>query len=227
MSFLNRVFLWCILCCSISCVTIAPPGPMATYGGPSTTEKGSSETAIAFGTGASLFDGAHAGAQGWFGRFNHGVGNKVDVGIDVMGAKRNSGLSFAIKGLTRYQLTSKARLELGLGVADDSSGKSWNTDAALTVGTLRDKPWNFYSSLRLGYAHGVRGNYINLPGQERGTDTIPPPNTLIGLLNLGAQGKINENQRFIIEGGYGQLFPVGLESGPAFYFSMGVVFKIK
>jgi len=121
------------------CVTIAPPGPMVTYGGPSTTQEGTSETAIAIGTGAALFDGAHTGAQGWFGRYKYGVHEKFDVGIDILGAKRNDGLSLSLKGAGRYQLTPKTRLELGIGVADDSSGKSWNGDIAFTSGTLRDK----------------------------------------------------------------------------------------
>ena len=216
-----------LLICFTNCVTIAPPSPMVTYGGPKVTPKNTSETAIAFGTGAALFDGAHTGAQGWFGRYKYGINDNWDIGMDILGAKRNDGLYLSLKGATRYQLSEQSRLELGIGVADDSSGKSLNGDIAYTIGTIKDKPWNFYTSFRLGYAKGVRKNFITLSGQttiER--DSIAPPNTFIGLINVGAQGKINAHQKFIFEGGYGYIFPKGEKSGPAFYLSVGLVFKI-
>lgn len=209
-----------------SCVTFAPPSPLMTMGGPKTTSKGESEAAVAVGMGAALFDGAHAGAQGWFGRYKYGISEKTDLGIDFSGASRNDGQYFAAKIAGRYQVSDKARIELGIGGADDSSGKSLNTDVAITLGTIKDKTWNYYMSLRYAYAGGFAGNSITLPGQTKGNDSIPPPNTSFVLLNLGAQAEITKNQRMIFEGGYGYILPEGVKNGPAFYIAVGLVFNL-
>ena len=206
------------------CVTFAPPAPMLTYGGPEITPKGASETAIGFGTGAALFSSGHAGAQGWFGRYKYGIHEKFDLGVDMLGVKRNSGLAFTFKGAVRYQLHKNIRLEFGLGAADDSNGKSLNGDFAATFGTRRDKPWNYYSSLRFGYANGFPGNVIF--STSNSSDTIAPPNTLFGVLNVGTQGNIGENQKFIFEGGYGYIFPKEQSAAPVFYVSAGLFFYI-
>ena len=209
-----------------SCVTIAPPPPMVTYGGPKTTPESTSEMAVAVGTGVALFEGAHSGAQGYFLRYKYGLNDKFDIGMDWVGANRNDGLYLSTKLATRYQVANNHRLEFGFGVADDSDGKSINGDIAYTVGTTNNKTWNYYSSLRLGYAHGYPGNAIfgNQPTQP--ADTIAPPNTIFGLINLGAQAEINETQKFIFEGGYGYIFPEGTKSGPSFYVSAGLLFNV-
>ena len=219
-------FLFVLIISISSCVTFAPPSPLMTYGGPEITPKSISEVALGVGTGVALFDSSHAGAQGWFGRYKHGISEKFDLGIDIAGAKRNEGLFLSTKLASRYELTKNSRLELGIGVADDSDGKSFNGDVAYTIGTTKDRSWNYYSSLRVGYAKGVASNYIVLPGQAQLNDSIPPPNTTFLLLNLGAQGKITQNQKFIFEGGYGYIFPKGEKRGPAFYVSAGLLFYI-
>lgn len=210
-----------------SCITFAPPAPLLTYGGPKTTPNGTSEAAIAVGTGAALFDGAHTGAQGWFGRYKYGLSERTDLGIDLAGASRSDGNQYlGVKIASRYQITNQSRFELGIGAADDSDGKSLNTDVAITVGTIKEKTWNYYSSLRFSYAKGYPGNSITLPGQSKlQEDSIAPPNTVIALINLGAQGKISDVQKFIIEGGYGYIFPQGEKKGPTFYLSIGLLFN--
>jgi len=208
------------------CVTFAPPSPLMTFGGPETTPHKASEVALGFGTGVALFDKKHAGAQGWLGRYKYGLSEKFDLGIDMVGAKRNEGLYLSAKLASRYQLTKKSRLEIGLGVADDSDGKSINGDFAYTIGTIKNKNWNYYSSLRYGFAKGVAGNAVTLPGQTQLNDSIPPPNTSFLLINLGAQGNITKTQKFIIEGGYGYIFPDGEKNGPAFFISAGLLFFI-
>ncbi len=207
------------------CVTIAPPAPMLTYGGPQTTPKGASEAAIAVGSAGALFEGGHSGAQGWFARYKYGLSKRFDIGGDIMGGKRNDGQTLSLKVAGRYQLTEKSRLELGIGAADDSDGKSLNGDAAFTVGTLRDKPWDYYASLRGGFAKGYAGNVI-FSDQTQSGDTIPPPDAVYLLANLGIQGKVSTNQRFIIEGGYGYVLPDNDDAAPIFYISAGLVFII-
>jgi len=219
------IFLATIL--ASACVTIAPPPPMITFGGPEITEKGSSELAMALGTAAVLFDGAHAGANGYFLRYKHGISNKFDLGVDWTAANRtDDGLFISAKIATRYQLAKNHRLELGLGAADDSDGKSLHGDLAYTLGTTKDRVWNYYTSLRLGYAHGYAGNAIFADQTPLPEDTIVPPNTIFAMVNLGAQAQINTNQKFIFEGAYGRIFPKGHESGHAFFISAGILFNI-
>ncbi|MGI9552999.1 MAG: hypothetical protein ACR2MT_17470 [Aurantibacter sp.] len=126
--FSRAITLISMVIMSVSCVTIAPPSPLVTYGGPKTTPKKVSEAAVAVGTAVALFDGAHAGAWGWFGRYKYGISEKVDLGIDFSGASRNDGGYIGAKLASRYQLTDRSRLEFGIGAADDSDGKSLNTD---------------------------------------------------------------------------------------------------
>ncbi len=208
------------------CVTIAPPSPLLTYGGPKITPEGESEAGVAVGTGVALFDGAHSGANGWFARYKYGIGKKWDLGVDFSGASRNDGQYLGGKIASRYQLSHETRLELAVGAADDSSGKSLNTDVAITIGTTKDRTWNYYTSLRFAYANGYAGNVLTLPGQTQGTDSIPPPNTSFLMLNVGTQGEITHNQRIIFEGGYGYIFPQGVDEGPGFYLTAGLLFNL-
>lgn len=210
-----------------ACVTIAPPPPMVTFGGPSTTAKSTSEVGVAIGTGVALFDGAHAGAQGYFIRYKRGLSDQFDLGVDWAGATRNDGLFVSGKIAARYQMTKNQRLELGFGAADDSDGKSLNVDFAYTIGTTKDRTWNYYSSLRFGYAHGYPGNAVFSDQTPLEQDTLVPPNTIFTIINVGAQAEINKNQKFIFEGGYGRIFPSGEKSGPAFFVSAGLLFNIR
>ncbi len=212
----------------VNCVTIAPPGPLMTYGGPKTTTKKDSEAAIGLGTAVALFDGAHSGATGYLGRYKYGISDNMDIGVDFYGSTRNDGGAMAAKIALRHRLSEKSRLEFAIGAADDSDGKSLNTDLAYTIGTVKNRTWNYYASLRGAYAKGFAGNVIVLPGQNVvESDSIIPPDTFFALLNLGTQGKLSENQRIIFEGGYGYIFPKETKSGPAFYFSIGIVFDFK
>ncbi len=209
------------------CVTIAPPSPMMTYGGPEITPKESSEMAIGFGSAGVRFEGAHSPALGWFGRYKYGLSNRFDIGMDVMGATKNEGQYFGLKGAVRYQLTDYSRLELGFGGADDSDGKALNGDFAFTMGTRRTEPWNFYFSLRYGYAHGFAGNAAFADNSSVSqTDTLTPPNTHFALLNFGAQSRINDNIKFIIEGGYGYVFPGKTDPGSVLFVSFGTLFTV-
>jgi len=198
---------------------------MATMGGPNTTPKSSSEMGLAVGTGAALFKGAHIGSQRWFARYKYGISDKVDIGMDWSGANGNNGLYLGAKIAARYQLNKNQRLEFGLGAGDHSKGKSLNGDMAYTVGTKKNLTWNYYTSARLAYAHGYPGNAI-LADEFSGGDTLVPPNALVGLINVGAQANISENQKFIFEGGYGRIYPYGERSGAAFFLSAGILITL-
>lgn len=208
------------------CVTFAPPTPLFTYGGPSTSGAKTSEAAVAAGTGVTLFEGAHTGGSGWMGRYNYGVTDRFDLGFDFMGISRIDGGTMAVKLASRYQLNPHLRAEAGFGAADDSDGKSLAADIGLTVGTRREKPWNFYSTVRFAGAKGYPGNIIFADETPLEEDSVPPPDTFFALLNFGAEGRITQKQMFVFEGGYGYVFPEGQQAGPAFYYSAGLVFRI-
>ena len=225
---LIRLFSSLLILGLSGCVTFAPPSPMMTYGGPQTTMKGTSDAAIALGTGVALFQEGHAPGQGWFGRYKYGLNNKWDLGIDAVGFSHSELFTFTTKVAVRYQLCPNFRLEGGLGAADDSNGKSINSDFGLTWGTIsKERAWNYYASLRTGYAKGFAGNSVlNGSYSLSSSDTLVPPDAIITLLNIGAQGKVNSNINFIFEGGYGFIYPQGHKHGQTFYISCGLLFNI-
>ena len=217
---MSKIVVFCLCIISAGCVSFAPPSPLVTYGGPKTTEKGTSEVAIAMGTGFALFENAHSGGQGWFGRYKYGIDDKFDIGIDAVGIVRSDKGTLTAKLAGRYQVEDDLRLEGGIGVADDSDGKSLNSDLGLTWGTINEnRLWNYYSTIRVGVAKGY-------PGDIFGSGTIAPPNVLIGLVNLGTQGKIIDNHKFIFEGGFGYIFPDNHKPGTLIYLSCGLLFNI-
>lgn len=201
------------------CVSFAPPSPLMTFGGPKTVEKSESEVGLGVGTGFVLFPGAHAGGQGWFGRYKYGFTQDFDFGIDAAGIVRNDKGTLTAKLSGRYQLADRIRLETGLGMGDDSDGKSVNCDIAVTGGTINGKTWNYYASARLGAAKGYPGNLF-------GTGDNVPNDALFALINLGTQANVQKNQRFIFEGGFGYVMPRGNTSGPLIYLSCGLLFDL-
>jgi hypothetical protein len=213
------VFAYVMLLVIMGCVPFAPPSPLVTYGGPKIVEKSHSEVGLAVGTGVALFPDAHAGGHGWFTRYKYGIAPDFDFGIDALGVVRNDKGTFSAKLAVRYQVLDNLRLESGIGVADDSDGKSLNGDIGITWGTIRGKTWNYYTSIRLGASKGY-------PGDIYGSGDKAPADALFPILNLGVLGKIAENQRFIFEGGYGYIIPRGNKAGPMFYLSCGLLFDI-
>lgn len=197
---------------------------MVTFGAPTTTTQGKSEVAVALGSGAVLFEGAHANGMGWFGRYKYGFTKNFDFGIDAIGLVHSDKGTFTSKIVGRYQLEPNMRLEGGLGVADNSDGKSVNSDIGLTIGTRNEnKIWNYYATSRLGYALGFAGNILNT---DDSSDSVAPPDAGFAVINIGTQGKIGNNESFIFEGGFGYIFPKGEKSGAVIYLSCGVLFNI-
>lgn len=214
---LKVILSFLILFLIVGCSTFAPPSPLVTYGGPETVPESHSEVGLALGTGWTLFPNAHAGGQGWFGRYKYGITDHFDFGIDVIGIVRNDKGTFTAKSAGRYQLRNDLRFEAGLGIADDSDGKSLNADVALTWGTIKQSHWNYYLSLRLGAAKGFPGNVF-------GSGDQTPADALFPIVNLGAQGRVSEVQRFIFEGGYGYVVSCGQTGAPLIYLSCGFLF---
>lgn len=179
MKFILIIFCVVLALSFTGCVSFAPPSPMVTYGGPQTTPEGSSEVAIAVGAGVALFEGAHSGGHGWFARYKYGLTKKLDLGIDAIGIVHSDKGTLTMKVASRYQLSDHIRLEGGIGAADDSDGKSINGDLAITVGTInKENSWNYYSSLRMGFAKGFAGNAA-FSDNVASNDTIAPPDAMI------------------------------------------------
>lgn len=126
-----------------SCAPFAPPSPLVTFGGPKTVAESHSEVGLAVGTGWALFPNAHSGGQGWFGRYKRGITDNFDFGVDAIGVVRSDKGTFTAKAVGRYFVRNNLRIEGGLGLADDSDGKSLNTDIALTCGTTAPRIWNY------------------------------------------------------------------------------------
>jgi hypothetical protein len=121
----------------------------------------------------------------------------------------------------RYGLSNHLRLEAGFGGADDSSGKSLNTDIGLTLGTDEpERSWNYYASLRLAGAKGFSGDVF-------GTGETAPPDDLLVVAAFGAAGRISGNGQFVGEFGIGPAFVQGnSDVGVVVYFGAGLLFDI-
>jgi hypothetical protein len=218
-----------IACLFLSgCVTFAPPSPLVTFGGPTTTPRDTSEIGVAVGAGAAAFDGAQSSGNGLFVRYRHGVGEQLDLGVDALYAHYSDKGAFTVKGALRRQLDPHWRLELGLGAADSSDGKSLNTDLGITCGTRRaDSNWNYYVTLRGGWSRGYAGDATSRESDGGDDPQVPPPDSAFALVALGAQTHIGPEQRFILEVGVGDVHPNGHDDGLLVYFSAGVLFDVK
>lgn len=203
------------------CETFAPPSPLVTFGGPAVVDTGHSEVGLAVGTGGVLFPGGHSGGQGWFGRYKRGIAEDFDLGIDATGIVRSDKETLTAKLVGRYQASRHIRLECGLGLADDSDGKSVNGDAAVTFGTVKESTWNYYGSLRLGASKGYPGDVLFGAGGDQA-----PTNSLFPLVNFGTQAKVAANEKFIFEGGFGYVIPRLERAGTMIYLSCGLLFDL-
>lgn len=206
------------------CVTFAAPPPLVTAGGAGTVAPQHAEVAVGVGTGVALFERAHSGGTAWMGRWRTGVTDRLDLGADMMGAAHGDTGTFNAKVAARYQLLPRARLEAGVGAADNSDGKSLSAEMALTLGSNDPaRTWNRYLSLRGAAAKGYPENVLGL-GPEG--DIAPPPDALFGLVNLGTTGRISPNQRVFFEAGVGYIAPRGETPGPLIFWGVGLLADI-
>ena len=207
------------------CVTLAPPAPLVTFGGPETVVRGHSEVALAVGSGGILYPQAHATGHAWFGRWRYGVTDRLDCGVDVLGVQHSDNGTLTAKAALRYGLLPHLRVEVGAGAADDSLGKSLNGEVGVTTGTRRpDATWNYYTSFRIGAARGFRGDACCNSGA---TGDVAPPNSLIAVGGVGAAGRVTNGVRFVIEGGHGFTWVEGRHDvGRLLYVGMGLLMDI-
>jgi hypothetical protein len=215
------------------CRTVAAPPPLLTFGGPATVAPGEFESAFGSALSGTLFDCTHKLGSGWFGRWRRGMTDRVDLGADIQVIQHNDKGAVTAKLAARFQLRKRLRLEVGVGVADDSDGKSLNTDVGLTTGSLADKPRTHFASIRLAAARGYPGDVCCFASGRTGSDvggtSVPPTNyQVIG--TLGATARISDNARFVYECGFGRIlahFSDRTETGRVLYISVGLLFRIR
>ncbi|MCF8257071.1 MAG: hypothetical protein K9J06_05935 [Flavobacteriales bacterium] len=206
------------------CIAIAPPSPMVTFGGPQVTGKGVTEAVGAAGAGISFFEENEIAEHAWFGRVRQGINERWDIGIDLLGYTFEKRVSVSGKVSARYQLMSRVRLEGGIGIGDDSQGRSVNGDFGLTIGTVRpDRVWDVYGTVRYGYAHGYAGSTLDSKAAE---GLIAPVHVSTVMLNLGAQARVTPHVRFIFEAGVGHLFPSHGLHGAVLYLGGGLMLRV-
>jgi hypothetical protein len=226
-SFRLAVLFVALTCCRTDaqdCRTIAASPPLATLDGPATVERGESELAFGAGFGGTLFDCTHKTGSAWFGRMRRGMTDRIDLGADMLVVQHQDKGTATAKIALRYQAGPRLRLEAGIGVADDSDGKSLNADTGITTGTIRNTTWNRFAALRFAAAHGYRGDVCCFSGAA-GTN-VPPGNYLV-LGSIGATARVGDSARFVYEAGFGQVFAHFTDRdqpGKVFYLNIGVIF---
>jgi hypothetical protein len=206
------------------CRDIATIPPILTFGGPGTAPAKGNEVGFAAGAYGSLFPApcAHETGIDWFGRWRYGISNRFDLGADFQGAEHSSDQVLAVKLAARYALLRNLRLEAGVGLGDDTEGKSLNAEVGATAGIpTMDKNWESYASIRLAAAHGYAGKVFGL-------GTSVPPGALVPMASFGATAHVAENMRWIFEaGGGGILSREHLNAGMFVYVSTGLSFTVR
>jgi hypothetical protein len=206
-----------------ACVSFATPPPFVTLGGPPSAGRRGHQLGLAAGSAVSLFSGAHAGGIGYLGRYRFGLTDRLDLGADVLGYQRGNkgGLSGMIDGKAR--VARWVAVELGLGAADDSDGKSLGFQTGLILGSDRRAVWDLYGALRFGGALGLTHNPID----SNDPTTLGAQDALFGLGTLGASARVLPCARFLFEVGYGLLFVRrNPDVGQGLYLAVGMLFDV-
>ena len=180
------------------CKDIATLPPIFTFGGPATVPSGSTELAFGAGAWGNLFPKPcqHDTGMSWFGRWRRGLGDRFDIGIDFQGEEHNSNQNLCFNGAMRYRVLKDLRLEGGWGIGDDTEGKSMNGEVGATAGVpVGNDVWGPYISVRLAAAHGYAGRSF--------AGSNIPAGALVPMAIFGTTARINDNMKWVFEGGAG------------------------
>jgi hypothetical protein len=105
--------------------------------------------------------------------------------------------------------TPKRRQRIGLAAggalrgtwasgANSSSGSSGDLD--ITFGTRNERPWNSYTSLRLGQAQGRNGRFLlDLRDSPDDEDEVTAPASILVLSGFGMERRFGADRRFVWE----------------------------
>jgi hypothetical protein len=206
-----------------SCKDVAPLPPVLTFVGPATTPAGANELAFAAGVWGNLFPApcAHETGVDWFGRWKLGLTNRMDWGVDFQGSEHSSFQALSVKIAARYQLLKNLRLETGIGIGDDTEGKSLNAEAGATMGIpVGKRPrWAPYASVRLVGEHGRAGRSF--------VGSNVPDGALVPMGSFGVSTRVAENMRWVFEGGSGAILSrEHPATGTFIYVAVGLDFVV-
>jgi len=220
-----RAAVFALCMAAVGCVTVAPPSPMVTMGGPETAGKGTVELAAASGAGIGVFDKAEISEHAWYGRIRQGIGPRLDLGVEALGFELEGRRTVTAKLSARYRIFHNVRIDGGLGVGDNSLGSGVNGDLGVVVGTVRpDRFADVYGALRYGFSHGIAGSVLD-PEGARGLGRPANSNTV--MLCIGTQMRISPKVRLMWEFGYGRMFPRGSDPGTLAYLGCGAVVNLR
>jgi hypothetical protein len=207
------------------CKDIAPLPPIRTFVGPSTLPVGANELAFAGGAWGNLFPApcAHETGVDWFGRWKLGLTNRLDWGVDFEGTEHTNFQAFSLKIATRYQLFKNFRLENGIGIGDDTEGKSLNVELGATMGILPERKgarWFPYATVRMVAEHGRSGRSF--------VGSNVPDGALVPMGIFGASIPVGQNLRWVLEGGGGAILSQEHSAtGSLIYFTAGLDFVVR
>jgi len=204
------------------CRDVAPLPPVLAFAGPATTPAGADELSIAGGAWGNLFPApcAHETGADLFARWDRGVTGRFDLGADFQISEHSNFQTFSAQFTARYELWKNLRLEAGVGLGDDTEGKSYTGDLGATVGIPTwNRSWAPYASVRLAAAHGGAGRPF--------AGSNVPPGAVVSIASFGASARVAENMRWVLEGGAGSIVSrEHLAVGTLVYMAVGLDFEI-
>ncbi len=206
------------------CKDIAPPPPVLAFVGPGTTPAKANEVAFAAGAWGNLFPApcAHETGVDWFGRWNLGLTQRLDWGFDFQGAEHSSFQSFSATTTARYELLKNLRVETGIGMGDDTEGKSLTGQVGATMGFPGGgrNGWSPYASVRLAATRGRSGRPF--------AASNVPPGAIVPMASVGASARVSDNMQWVIEGGGGGILSrEHLAAGAFVYVAVGLDFVLR
>jgi hypothetical protein len=204
------------------CRDIAALPPVLAFVGPATTPAGADELSIAGGAWGNLFPApcAHETGADLFGRWNRGATDRFDWGADFQFSEHSSFQTLSAQITARYELFKNFRLEAGIGLGDDTEGKSYTGEVGATLGIRTwSKNWAPYASVRLAAAHGGAGRSF--------AGSNVPPGSVVPMASFGVSARVAENMRWVLEGGSGGIVSSEhLAAGTFVYMAVGLDFVI-
>ena len=206
------------------CKDVAPLPPVLTLVGPGTTPARANEVAFAAGAWGNLFPApcAHETGVNWFGRWDLGLTHRLDWGFDFQGTEHSSFQSLSATMTARYELLKNLRLETGIGLGDDTEGKSLTGEVGATMGIPGGKRngWAPYASVRLAAARGRSGRPF--------AGSNVPPGAVVPMASIGASARVSENMRWVVEGGSGGILSrEHTDAGAFVYVAVGLDFVLR
>jgi hypothetical protein len=199
---------------SSGCIPHAAPTLFIPFGAPHTAPESGSILGVGLGSGAVLFTEGHGGGHGWLGRWRYGLTSSMDLGLDVIGVQRSDRGALGGKLGSRWKFHDALCFDAGIGVTDDSKGKSVAGSIGIIIGTPDEhRRWGYYGGLSVTRAIAV-------------TNKDDYPNSWYFMGSAGAIARPTDWFQVIVEGGAGAVVIPEFDPGMALYIGMGIAVNI-